>query len=421
MGALKPVKVGLIGCGAIAIRSYMPTILKKYNMIDMVKCADTVPERAALFAEKFGMKACTNEEIYNDPEIEVVLNLTYPTSHYEVTKAAIEHGKHVHAEKMMAVSFEQGQALAKLADEKGVWYTQAPDTFLGGAWQTARKLIDDGYIGDPIAVHCLVTRGNMILGGVQGKSTRREVPEEYREKTFAMMMGLPGENPRGPEGSGLPFDMGGYYLHNLINMFGNINRVSGYVKTNIKKNQSFDPLNELYKSDMENVEPDTLVGSLEFDNGVYGSIIFASGIDAMADQKFVVYGSQGTLVCPDPNYFGGPVYIQSGNGKQVGYNPNAGQDSVPMFEVPPIYGNLDESRGIGLVDLAFAIRNGRKPRCHYSMGHQAFEVVHGLIDSCKNNVNHKMVTKVERPKAVRPGFKGGMGGGGMSQQSYFDD
>ena len=73
MGALKPVKVGLIGCGAIAIRSYMPTILKKYNMIDMVKCADTVPERAALFAEKFGMKACTNEEIYNDPEIEVVL------------------------------------------------------------------------------------------------------------------------------------------------------------------------------------------------------------------------------------------------------------------------------------------------------------------------------------------------------------
>ena len=145
MSALKPVKVGLIGCGMIALRAYMPTILKQYGMVDVVKCADTVPERAKMFAEKFGMQACTNEEIYNDPEIEVVLNLTYPTSHFEVTKAALEAGKSVHTEKMMAVTWEQGLELARIAEKaekNGQWYTQAPDTFLGGAWQTIRQLID---------------------------------------------------------------------------------------------------------------------------------------------------------------------------------------------------------------------------------------------------------------------------------------
>ena len=177
MPALKPVKVGLIGCGMIAVRSYMPTILKLYDMIDVVKCADTVPERAKLFEEKFGCKATTVEDIMGDPEIEIVLNLTFPTSHLEITKMALEAGKSVHSEKMMGVSWDDAMELFALAEKyeaKGQWYTNAPDTFLGGAWQTARQLIDAGFIGDPIASYCLVTRGNMILGGERGVSTRRE-------------------------------------------------------------------------------------------------------------------------------------------------------------------------------------------------------------------------------------------------------
>jgi predicted dehydrogenase len=371
-----------------------------------------------MFAEKFGMQACTNEEIYNDPEIEVVLNLTYPTSHYEVTKAALTAGKHVHTEKMMAVSWEQGLELAKLAEKKGLWYTQAPDTFLGGAWQTRRKLIDDGSIGTPVASYCLVTRGNMILGGERGKSTRRELPAEFT-KGGGMFPGmgamLPGSNPRTPAGSGLPFDMGGYYLHNLINMFGNINRVSGYVKTNVTRNASNDPLNEYYKSDIVNAEPDTLVGSLEFDNGVYGSIHFISGMEGM-DTKFIVYGSEATLICPDPNFFGGKVYLQPNAGKMPTFVPNEGIGPAQTYEIPHTHGYLEEARGVGVLDLAFAIRNGRKPRCHYSMGYQAFEVVHGLIDSCVNGVNHKMVSHVDRPAAVKPGIRRG-----LEQQVSFDD
>lgn len=418
MAALKPVKVGLVGCGMIAVGSYMPTILKQYNMIDVVKCADTVPERAKLFEEKFGCKATTVEDIMGDPEIEVVLNLTFPTSHLEITKMALEAGKSVHTEKMMGVSWEDAIELYNLAEKceaKGQWYTNAPDTFLGGAWQTARQLIDSGFIGDPIAAYCLVTRGNMILGGERGVSTRREYPKQDGEQDNMMRMFrmLPGSNPRTPDGSGLPFDMGGYYLHSLTNFFGNINRVSGYIKTNASY-ASGDPLNTFYKSDKVNNEPDTLVGSLEFSNGVYGSIIFASNISD-SDQAFVVYGSQATLICPDPNFFGGNLYIQTNVGKPPSYTPG-GLVPLPNYQVPPTHGILQEGRGVGLLDLAFALRNGRRPRCHYSMGMQAFETVHGIIDSCKNGVNHKMVSHADRPKAVAPGVYRG-----YEQQRVFDD
>lgn len=422
MSALKPVKCGLIGCGAIANNAYMPTILKQYSIVDVVACADTVPERAAMFAEKYGMKAVSNDEIFNDPEIEIVINLTFPTSHFEVSQAALMAGKHVHCEKMMAVSWEQGQALATLAKEKGLHFTLAPDTFLGGAWQTCRKLIDDGFIGQPISAHCFVSR-SMVLGGTQGKSTRRTLPQQENNSApfpFGRNQ-LPGHNPRTPEGSGLPFDMGGYYLHNLINMFGNINRVSGFCKAANPGHGSFDPLNERYGETNVYTEPDSLVGSLEFDNGVYGSILFSSGVGNMPDQQFTVYGSDGVMICPDPNYFGGNVIIQSQAGKPMVFDMVSGFKKSPTWDVPLTHGYVEESRGVGIADLAFAIRNNRKPRCHYSMGYQAFEAIHGIIDSCTNNTMHQMISHCDRPKAVQPGFRSGLFTGMLGQQSFLDD
>ena len=411
MSNLKPVKCGLIGCGAIAVRSYMPSILKQFGMVDVVKFADTVPERAQMFAEKFGGVACTNEEIYNDPEIEIVINLTYPNSHYEVSKAAILAGKNVHTEKMMAVTWEEGQELVKLAEEKGVWFTTAPDTFLGGAWQTARKLLDDGYIGRPIAAYCFVPRGSMVLGGIMGESTRRAYPPQGDgEDMFAKFMGmLPGKNPRSAYGSGLPYDMGGYYLHNLINLFGNIESVTGYIDKLKDPKVSYDPLNTHYNEIYPDFDRDTLVGSLKFSNGVLANIAFVAGMSQTPAEVFTVYGTEGTLVLPDPNYFGGSVRIQSACDASFGAR-------TKDWEVPLTHGFLDEARGIGVCDLAFAIRNGRKPRCHYGMGWQAFETVHGMIDSTINGTVHKMVSHVERPKAVQPGFRSGMG-----QASFLDD
>ncbi|MBQ1377330.1 MAG: Gfo/Idh/MocA family oxidoreductase [Lachnospiraceae bacterium] len=421
MSEKKPIKVGLIGCGTIANRAYMPSIINQFSMVDVVKFADTVPERAEMFAKKFGGVACTNEDIYNDPEIEVVLNLTYPSSHYEVTKNAILAGKHVHCEKMMAVTWEEGKELADLAEEKGVWFTMAPDTFLGGVWQTCRHIIDLGVIGEPVSVFCALGRGGMGMGGRFGKSTRREYPRLDNGGGGFPMMGerLPGFNPRPPQGSGAPFDMGGYYLHNMINMFGNIHRVSGVCRPAQEKQTVMDPLNTMYKEYQETPEPTMMIGTLEFDSGVAGVFLMPPG---KMDTQFQVIGTNGTLFCPDPNFFGGEIVIQHNSGKPMVFDPKWGPLPDGKFTVPTICGYNNESRGIGLMDLAFAIRNGRKPRCHYSMGLQAFECVHGMIESYKTGIEHVMISHTERPKAAKPGFSAGFGENeSFAQQSYFDD
>ena len=149
MGTFRRIKAALIGSGAIS-EKYLTNITKKFHVIDMVGCSDLIPERSAQRAEQFGIRQMTNEEILSDPTIEIVVNTTYPLSHYEVTKAALLAGKHVYTEKMLAVTLEEGLELCELAKEKGLMLTTAPDTFLGGGWQTARHMIDTGLIGTPI-------------------------------------------------------------------------------------------------------------------------------------------------------------------------------------------------------------------------------------------------------------------------------
>ena len=116
------------------------------------------PGALALRAKQFDIRQMTNEEIWNDPSIEIVLNTTYPLSHYEVTKRSLEAGKHVLTEKMVAVELNEGKELVELARSKGLFFISAPDTFLGGGWQTARHLLDSGVIGDPVAVHAACVR-----------------------------------------------------------------------------------------------------------------------------------------------------------------------------------------------------------------------------------------------------------------------
>ena len=183
-------------------------------------------------------------------------------------------------------------------------------------------------------------------------------------------------------------------------MFGNINRVAGYARTLVKSNSSNDPLNTNYKNTEPNTEIDTVAGTLEFDNGVYGNILFTAGINSQ-DNAFVIYGSDANLICPRPQLLrrqGLPAdQHPQGYGLQPQRHRADGDVRGPAHALPA---RREPRRRPA--DLAFAIRNGRKPRCHYSMGLQTFEVVHGLIDSCTNGVNHTMVSHVDRPAALRP-------------------
>ena len=175
MARVAPVKVGLVGSGAIS-KSYLSSMINNFSILDVVGCSDIIPERSKNRAEEFGIEQLTNEEIFNNPEIEIVVNTTYPLSHYEVSKAALLAGKHVHSEKMMAVTLDEGRELLSIAKEKGLRIGMAPDTFLGGGLQTARKLIDAGFIGEPLTARAKVIRGYHMRGKLKPTACPYYVP-----------------------------------------------------------------------------------------------------------------------------------------------------------------------------------------------------------------------------------------------------
>ena len=157
---MRKVKVGIVGCGNIS-EIYLQNLKNNFEIIELVGCADLIQERADAKAEKHGIKAYPNDNrcsaIYEDPEIEIIVNLTTPKDHVEVDLRALQHGKHVHSEKPLGINRLEAKNVIDLAKEKGLMVGGAPDTFLGGGIQTCIKLINDGWIGTPVATTAFMT------------------------------------------------------------------------------------------------------------------------------------------------------------------------------------------------------------------------------------------------------------------------
>ena len=200
------VHIGVVGCGVIS-KIYFQNLTTVMKNVKVVACADLVEEKAKTAAETYGIpRVCTVDELIADPDIDIVLNLTIPKAHYSVCKAALLAGKSVHVEKPLSVTREEGAELVALAKEKGLFLGGAPDTFLGAGNQTCRKLIDDGWIGTPVAAAV-----NMI-----GHGHERWHPDP----AFYYQVG-----------GGPVFDMGPYYLTGLVNLLGPVKTVTAEAKT----------------------------------------------------------------------------------------------------------------------------------------------------------------------------------------------
>jgi predicted dehydrogenase len=290
-------------------------MLQKFSVLNLIGVSDIIPERSRAKAEQYGLRQMTNQEIFDCPEIEIVVNLTYPMAHYEVTKAALLRGKHVWSEKMMAVTLEEADELAKLATQKGLRLAVAPDTFLGGGLQTCRKIIDAGLIGDPAMAHAFVARGALVVTPL----------EENKRMTLS-------------PGGGIPFDMGGYYLTALVNMLGPIRRVGGFAQ--LRKRTFLNVKSPRFGEEIQLETPTNLAGTLEFESGVLANVAMEAE-SFMETPRLEVYGNEGTLICPDPNTFGGPVKIIRRNHK-----------SLEPYEFPLTHGFFEGcNRGLGVAEI----------------------------------------------------------------------
>lgn len=375
----RPMKTAVIGCGMIS-GIYLENLKNKFYIIDLVGCADMVESKAQAQAEKYGIRKMTVEEILSDNEIELVINLTYATSHYEINKRILNAKKHCYCEKMMCLTTEEADELDRLRKENNVYMLSAPDTFLGASQQTARYIIDSGLIGEPIQAIVSLCRNYQLI-----KST-----SEDNERKFSVMC----------EGGGIPYDMGGYYLHELFNIFGSVESACGYEFTRNANRPYLNPRNVRFNDNFFVNTPNTISSTLKFSNGALCSFNLSSEYMAY-DEEFKIMGTEGILYLGDPNDFGGKIYIKKQNSEKL--------------EFPISHPYSSNSRGIGAADLAWAIRTGREPRLSFEMGYHALEIINAIIDCEKTGTIKIFNTRVERPVPISSHYYGS----GAEERSLF--
>ena len=358
---MQRVKVGIVGCGTIS-RVYLRNA-RTFEILDVVAVADLVPERARARAEEFGVpRACTTEELLADPEIDLVVNLTIPKAHAEVALAALEAGKHVYNEKPLAIRREDGRQLVETARARGLLVGCAPDTFLGGGLQTCRRLIDEGAIGEPVAATAFMMS--------HGHESWHPDPAFYYQA-----------------GGGPMFDMGPYYLTALVTLIGPVRRVTGSARITFPERTITSQPKYGQKIQVE--VPTHVAGIMDFASGAIGSIITSFDVWAAQLPWIEIYGTEGTLSVPDPNTFGGPVRLRKAGEKE-------------WVEVPLTHGYTTNMRGLGVADMAEAIRSGRPHRANGDLAYHVLDIMEAFHDASREGRHVELASTCARPEPLDP-------------------
>jgi predicted dehydrogenase len=358
------VKVGLIGCGNIA-----PAYIKwsrTFEILDVAACADIDLSAAQQVAGEHGLRACAVDELLADPEIEIVINLTVPKAHAEVSLAIIAAGKHVHSEKPLAITREDGQKILAAAAKAGVRIGCAPDTFLGGGLQTCRKLIDDGWIGQPVAATAFMLS--------RGPESWHPNPDFF----YAI-------------GGGPLFDMGPYYLTALVNLLGPVRRVTGAIRTSFPERIATSAAQYGRRIPVEVATH--ITGALDFAAGPIGTLIVSFDVWQHSLPRIEIYGSEGTLIVPDPNAFGGPVQVWRPTDRE--------------WREIPLTHSAEVGRGIGVADMAYGLRSGRPHRASGALAYHVLDLMHSIEDASRGGHHVELASTCPQPAPLPLGLLAG--------------
>jgi len=356
------VKVGIIGCGNISAAYFKGCAF--FDNVEIVACSDLDVSRAQSRAEEYDIpKACDVATLLADPEIEIVINLTIPGAHAEVALQVIEAGKSVYNEKPLALSREDGQQVLERAKAKGVLVGCAPDTFLGAGIQTCRKLLDDGWIGEPVAANAFFTSHG---------------PEGWH----------PDPNFFYQPGAGPMFDMGPYYITTLVTLLGPVRRTTGSAR--ISSPERLITSQPKYGEKIEVNVPTHVAGVLDFHSGPVASIVTSFDVWAAELPRIEIYGTQGTMSVPDPNMFGGTPRILRTGGE--GWS-----------EIPHTHSSAEPGRGTGVADMAQALRSGRPHRASGELAYHVLDVMHSFYDASREDRHIQLQSTCDRPAPLPMG------------------
>lgn len=361
------IKAAIVGCGAIS-EIYMQNLSEgtgKFEVIHLIACCDLVESAARAKADKYGLKVMTLEEICNDPEIELVINLTTPGAHYPVIKQLLLAGKNVYTEKILAIHLEHAQELVAIAREKNLYLGVAPDTFLGSSVQTARQIVEAGLIGEVTSCLAALNRDYNLM------------PEHV---PFVSKLG-----------GGMAFDVGIYYITALLSILGPVESVCGYMKTIRPDRKHFivkrDNFGEEYHVESENI----MAGSLQFKSGVTGSVHFNSESIMNEKHQLVIYGTEGILYMGNPDQFGDEVKLLR-------------KGQMDPVVIPANHGYSDNCRGIGAAEMAWAMKQGRPNRANKDMALNALETLHGIAISSETKQYYTLQSTFEKTPPLAQGY-----------------
>ena len=357
--------VGMVGVGCIS-GIYLENFTNTFKNVKLVAVCDLIRERAENAQKKYGIPKLydTMHELFADPEIDIVLNLTRPYQHFEVSKAALLAGKHVYSEKPLGADWEEGTELVKLAKERGLWIGGAPDTFMGAGIQSCRKFIDEGNLGDVIGGRCVMAS--------HGVETWHPDPDFYYQR-----------------GGGPLLDMGPYYITALVNLLGEVKRVYGTSR------KTFDErliTAKPHENEIITVNVPTHYETLiTFTSGATVSFLASFDLYDAKQANIQLYGTKGNLYVPDPNCFGSQKGMRFLNGK-----------TKTEEELPLEFDYCENSRCLGLSDLAAAIEQNRTPRASYLQTYHVLEVMTGIMKSAETGLPYDMTTRFEREAPMDP-------------------
>ncbi|MFC7849188.1 Gfo/Idh/MocA family protein [Arthrobacter sp. NPDC057388] len=353
-----PLKVGIIGCGAI-IAQYL-TNFRKLDQIELVAVADLDPARAQAVADDYdGVRALSVDGLLAADDVDLVLNLTVPAAHAEVALKAIAAGKSVYGEKPLAATTAEARQVLEAAREAGVVVGCAPDTVLGTGIQTARKAIDDGLIGTPIsATATMVTPGH---------ERWHPNPDFYYQ---------PGGGPL--------LDMGPYYVSALVTLLGPVVSVMG-AASHTRSERTIGSGPRAGETVPVNIDSH-VTGVLVHASGALSTLFMSFDAVKSKSPNIEIHGERGSLAVPDPNHFDGDVQLFALGAEE-------------WQTLPVSAGYVDSGRGFGIADLA-ATPPGSEPRAGGQLAYHALEVMESVLASAKSGSAVQIQSTAARPAAV---------------------
>ena len=342
-------RIGIVGCGNISAAYLRNAPL--FKGVAITACADINADAAARRASEFGLRALDVDGLLGDHDVDLVLNLTIPAAHFDISMKALSAGKHVFTEKPLAVTAESGRQLVNAAKSRGLALGSAPDTFLGAAGRLARRIVESGAIGKPVT-------GTAFMMG-RGMEHWHPDPSFYYQP-----------------GAGPVMDMGPYYLTMMVNLMGPVRRVQA-MATSGQEERLITAEGPKQGTKFNVGTPTSVLSLLEFRSGAI--VTFGASWDVFrhSNHPIELHGTKGSLRLPDPDTFGGTVALA----ELDRHWHETDTSTLPYGAVnwPVAAPDRANYRMLGLADLARSIVEGRSPRASGDLALHVLDVMEAIL------------------------------------------